>query len=211
MAIDRKDIIQILRDENDLLKARNQQISRKLARQQQAFRVLNRLCEKTRGLDQAYSSPEELARVLSQLLEMVLHACDIENGSLLLVDEKAGELEFVAVNGESREYLLGHRMELEAGVVGDTIRNNEAMLIGDVRSSRRWSREIDERLNFQTLSLMCVPLCIDEDVVGAIEVVNHATDSPFDENDLNILRVATRLVGIALEKVEEITLALENK
>ena len=72
MAIDRRDIIQILRDENELLRARNKQVSRRLARQQQAFRVLNRLCEKTRFLSESYSSPTELADVLRELLEMIL-------------------------------------------------------------------------------------------------------------------------------------------
>jgi transcriptional regulator with GAF, ATPase, and Fis domain len=211
MAIDRRDIIQILRDENDLLKIRNQQVSKKLARQQQAFRVLNKLCEKTRSLSEYYSSSSELSKVLRDLLEMVLHTCNIENGSLLLIDEQAEELEFVAVIGESREYLQNHRMSMHTGVVGEAIKAKQAILIEDVHASRQWSRVIDERLKFHTLSLMCIPLRIYENIVGAIEVVNHTTDSSFDENDLNVLRVATRLVGLALERVEEITLALENK
>jgi GAF domain-containing protein len=211
MAIDRKDIMQMLRDENALLKATNQQISKRLARQQQAFRVLNQLCIKTRGLSESYSNPGELSDVLSEFLEMVLHACDIENGSLILVDEEAGELEFVSVVGESRQNLRNHRMGLHTGIVGKVIASGESVLIEDVRRSRSWSRVIDERLNFHTLSLMCVPLLIHQKVVGAIEVVNHSTDTPFDENDLNILRVATKLVGLALEKVEEITVALEAR
>jgi hypothetical protein len=47
-------------------------------------------------------------------------------------------------------------------------------------------------------------------IIGAIEVVNQAQDDAFDENDLNILKVATRLVGLALEKVEQLTLQTEQ-
>lgn len=211
MAIDRRDVIQILRDENELLRARNKQVSRRLARQQQAFRVLNRLCEKTRYLSQSYSSSSELADVLRGLLELVLHACDIENGSLILIDEEAEQMEFVAVTGESREYLLNHRMDIGTGIAGSVAQTGKPIMIEDVRTSRQWSRVIDERLNFHTQSLMCVPLHISEKVVGVIEVVNHSSDMPFDENDLNILRVATRLVGLALERVEQITTAMETK
>lgn len=211
MPINRRDIIQILRDENDLLKTRNQQISSKLAHHQQAFRVLNELCEKTRSYLSSGADSIDLDKELNDLLAMILHACNIENGSLILIDEKAGELDFVAVIGESHNYLLNHRMGLGTGVVGYVIKNQQAMLIEDVRTSRQWSGVIDERLDFHTQSLMCVPLRINEKIIGAVEVVNHASDPTFDEHDLNVLRVATRLVSFALERVEAITLSLENK
>lgn len=211
MAIDRRDVIQILRDENELLKARNKQVSKKLARSQQAFRVLNTLCDQAQAIADTYSSAEELSNVLRLLLEIVLHASDIENGSLLLVDESSNELEFVAVVGESREYLMNHRVSIETGLVGETIRSGKPLLYGDVRSSRVWSKAIDESLNFHTQSLMCVPLKNRDTIIGAIEVVNHVDESPFDEHDLDILMVSTRLVGLALERVEAITLALESE
>ena len=113
--------------------------------------------------------------------------------------------------GESREYLLNHRMDIHSGVAGSVASSGKPALIEDVRTSRQWSRVIDERLNFHTQSLMGVALSISDKVVGVVEVVNHTSETPFDENDLNILQVATRLVGLALEKVEQITLAMENK
>ncbi len=211
MSIDRRNIIQILRDENDLLRARNKQVSAKLARQQQAFRVLTRLCDKTRDLAETYTGPSDLSDVLRELLEMVLHACDIENGSLMLIDEQAGELEFVAVIGESREYLRHHRLDVRKGIAGSVVESGEPLLITDVRASRQWSRVVDERLNFHTQSLMCVPLIVGDQITGVIEVSNGTTDIPFDENDLNVVRVATRLVGLALERVEQLTSAMQEK
>ena len=52
---------------------------------------------------------------------------------------------------------------------------------------------------------------LNPDAKHYIEVVNHTSESPFDENDLNVLRVATRLVALALERIEELTLAMEDK
>lgn len=206
MAINRRDIIQMLRDENELLKARNKQVSKNLARQQQAFRVLNQFCEKT----ESYSKSDYLPKVLNELLELVMHTCNTENGSLILIDEEAEKLEFVAVVGESQDHLLNHRISIKTGIVGQVITTRRGIVIEDVHAAREWSSIIDERLNFHTHSLMCVPLDIDERVIGAIEVVNHTTDTSFDENDLNILRVASRLVSFALQKVEKLTLAKET-
>lgn len=205
MPLNRRDILQVVRDENQLLKTRNKQVSKKLAQQQQAFRVLNELCEMTRSLDQSLDLPD----ILNKLLALVMHACNTENGSLILLDEQARELEFVAVVGESQDHLLHHRMTVSTGVVGYAIGQREGILIEDVHDSGHWSSVIDERLDFHTHSLMCVPVFIQDKVIGAIEVVNHTDDPPFDENDLNILKVATRLVSMALEKVEKLTVQME--
>jgi signal transduction protein with GAF and PtsI domain len=202
VAINRRDIIQILRDENELLKLRNKQVSGKLARQQQAFRVLADIDRQTRAM----SKDLELPELLDKLLAMVMHACDTENGSLILIDDANHELEFVAVIGDSHDHLLNHRLALDAGVVGHVIQTREPALVENVHKSRQWSSSIDERLDFHTQSLMCVPLATNDQVIGAIEVVNQSRDTAFDENDLNVLHVAGLLVSQVLECVEEMTL-----
>jgi len=207
MALNRRDIVQILRDENQLLKARNKQVSKKLARQQQAFRVLNELCETTLSIEQSVDVPE----ILDHLLALVMHTCNTENGSLILIDDQTQELEFVSVIGKSQSHLKNHRISSDTGAGGYVVKSRESMLIENVHNSRHWSSVIDERLDFHTHSLMCVPLLIEGNVIGAIEVVNHTADMPFDENDLNILKIATRLVGLALEKVEKLTVQREMR
>ncbi len=205
MTINRRDIIQMLRDESELLKVRNKQVSKDLARHQQAFRVLNELSEKTLS----FTYPFDVSKIMDELLALVMHSCNTENGSIILIDDKTDELEFIAVIGKSRDHLLNYRISMDTGVVGMVIKAQKAVLIEDVHSNKKWFSSIDKRLDFQTHSLMCAHLMIKGQVVGAIEVVNREVDTPFDENDLNILCVASALVGYALERVEELT--LENE
>ena len=206
MAINRRDIIQMLRDENELLKIRNQQVGSRLARLQQSFRVLNEIDEKTAGL----SSAPDIAALFHQLLELVLHTCNTENGSLIMLDDETQELEFVEVIGDSRDALLNHRVNAETGIVGQTIKTGQALLIGNVRNSKLWSSSIDVYLSFHTESLMCVPLKIAGRVIGAIELVNHTGETVFDENDLNVLCVAGYYVSRALEQAEKLMISVEK-
>ena len=206
MSIDRRDIMQMLRDENAFLKTGNQLLERKLARLQQAFRVLIDIDEKTALI----SSELDLPELFNHLLELVLHTCNCENGSLIMVDEAAQELEFVDVIGISREALLNHRIGIDTGIVGNVIKTGDALLVDNVRASKKWSSTIDESLNFHTASLMCAPLKINNRIVGAVEVVNRAGDSGFDENDLNVLKVAACYVGRALERAEQLILKVEE-
>ena len=202
MAIDRRDVVQMLKDENEALKARNQQISVRLTRHQQAFRALIHMDDTMRGLSAVF----DVEKLINKLLSLVLHACDSENGSLVLVDDETGELVFADVIGEAREQLLNHRIKPNVGIIGNVLTTREPILVADVRKSAQWSPEIDRVVGFKTNALMCAPLYIDDKTYGVIEVVNNNSNNDFDENDLAILRVTARFVSQALQKAEDITL-----
>ncbi|MCP4388532.1 MAG: GAF domain-containing protein, partial [Gammaproteobacteria bacterium] len=134
MAIDRRDIVQMLRRENELLKSRNQKLDARLTRQQQAFRALNRMDETMRTMRSSF----DLNKLISDLLTLALHACDSENGWLILVDDDTDELVFVEVIGDTREHLVNHRIDIDTGIVGHVVETQKAMLVTDVHNSSRW-------------------------------------------------------------------------
>jgi len=201
MSFNRRDIIQMLRHENELLKARNRQLSDRLTRYQQAFRALNRMGDTMRGM----SAEIDIEDLINKFLSLALHACDSDNGSLILIDEATGELVFVEVIGEARDHLINHRIGKDVGVVGRVVTSQKAELVTDVRKSSQWSAEVDEVAGFETQALMCAPLFSNEKIYGAIEVINSNSTEDFDTNDLAILRVTARFVSQALQMAEEIT------
>ena len=202
MAKDRRDIVEMLRRENDLLKASNQKIDARLVRHQQAFRALNRMDETM----QMMRTDFDLKKLISDLLALALHACDSENGSLILVDSETDELVFAEVIGESRERLLDLRISSATGIVGSVVETQQAKLVTDVKHSSEWSSEVDQVIGFNTNALMCAPLFSNEKIYGAIEIVNTRSSEVFDDNDLAILRVTARFVSQALREAEVITL-----
>ena len=206
MAIDRRDIVAMLRRENELLKARNQKLGARLTRHQQAFRALDRMVETMLAMRTSL----DLSKLINDLLSLVLHACDAENGSMILVDDTTDELVFAEVIGETREHLINHRISIDTGIVGHVVKTRQAMLVTDVRNASKWSAEVDQVIGFNTNALMCAPLFNNEKTYGAIEVVNNLTSDEFDENDLAIMRVAARFVSQALEEAEDITVREGN-
>ena len=207
MTIDSRDKFQMLRDENEALKARNLQVSVQLVRHQQAFRALNQMDDIMRGL----SAEFDIKKLINKLLSLVLHACNSENGSLILIDDETSELVFADVIGETRQQLLNHRININVGIVGNVVTTKEPVLVTDVRKSLQWSSEVDQVIGFETRALMCAPLYIDDKTYGAIEVINNSSNDDFDDNDLAILRVTARFVSQALQKAEDITLLGVNQ
>ena len=203
MAKNRRDIVEMLRQENQQLKARNQKIDARLVRQQQAFRALNQMEDTLLSNGDAV----DFKQLVSDLLALALHACDSENGSLILIDDENRELVFAEVIGESRERLLDRRISLETGIVGQVVKTREAQLVTNVQQSSQWSSEIDQMIGFDTNALMCAPLFKNQTTYGAIEVVNARSIEAFDENDLAILRVTARFVSQVLTDAANQTLA----
>ncbi len=201
MGINRRDIVQMLRRENEALKARNQKLGTQLIRHRQAFRALERMDEIMRQMRTYF----DLKRVINDLLALALHACDSENGSLVLIDDETDELVFAEVIGETREQLLDHRISIDTGIVGHVVKTQEAMLVTDVHRSSQWSSEVDQAIGFNTNALMCAPLYDNDRTYGAIEVVNNRYSDVFDDNDLATLRVTARFVSQALREAEDIT------
>ncbi len=124
------------------------------------------------------------------MLALALHACDAENGSMILVDDDTNELVFVEVIGETREHRLNHRIDIDPRIVGHVVETQEAMLETDVHNSSRWSARVDQVIGFNTSALMRAPLFNNAKTNGVIEVVNNMSSNEFDENDLAILRVS---------------------
>ncbi|MDH3534344.1 MAG: GAF domain-containing protein, partial [Gammaproteobacteria bacterium] len=201
MARDRRDIVEMLRRENELLKARNQKLEIRLTRHQQAFRALDRMDETMQAMRFSF----DVGKLINDLLVLALHACDSENGSLILVDDDTNELVFAEVIGDTREHLLDHRIDIDTGIVGHVVKTRKAMLVTNVHASSRWSAEVDRVIGFNTNALMCAPLYSGNRIYGAIEVVNNLSSDDFDDNDLAILRVTGRFVSQALREAEDIT------
>ena len=205
MAINRRDIIEMLRDENRLLKERNRQVGQKLARHQRAFQIFNQLQQKIDGI----GSTDNLPSLLHQMLSLVLHALETENGSLLLIDESSSELEFVEVIGSAKAYLTGQRIPLDTGIVGKTIKRQKSILIENVQKSNDWESNIDQSLDFHTESLLCAPIMSGSKVVGAIELIHKKGESAYDMHDLDMFNLAAFYVSQAMQKMEQLSIEEE--
>ncbi len=102
MTIDRRDIVQMLRRENELLKARNQKLDARLIRQQQAFRALNHMDESMRSMRSSF----DLMHLIHDLLALALHACDSENGSLILMDDDTRKSLLIAYQKRKQDKIM---------------------------------------------------------------------------------------------------------
>jgi signal transduction histidine kinase len=137
-------------------------------------------------------------RVLAATLAQVNEILDVEAASLALVDRETGFITFELAIGGGNDAVKGLRLEPGQGIVGQSIADGRAVLVSDVMSDPRWFGGVDQVSGYQTRSLMCVPLRVKGQVIGALEVLNKR-DGPFTGDDLRLVSSLGDLAAQAIE------------
>ena len=144
-------------------------------------------------------SEKNLIKLLDRTLYYAQTVLDSQDGALLLTDEEQGDLVFVLVQGRVREKLPGYRIKRNEGIAGWVAEHREPVVVNNTRADSRFSSRVDQAFNFQTQSMVCVPLVARGKVLGVIEVLNKTDGRPFAEADQDLLSILAFIAAIALD------------
>jgi len=175
------------------------------------FRRISALRSKTKSLKsltqitEAISAPYQLNTVLDIIMKSSLGFFEAEGCSILLKD-KEGRPEFVAVSGSKADQLKGKKLNKGEGVVGWVIEENKPILVGKVQDNKKFSPRIDSMTKMITGSIICAPLKVLDDVIGVVEIVRSIEQQPFNEEDLSLLVILSSHASIAVDKARLYTL-----
>ncbi len=153
---------------------------------------------------------------LNQLLELILHTgsriMHAQASSLLLLDQKTRKLYFKVTTGIQKDKVKKFEVNMGQGIVGHVAQTGEPLLIADVSKDSRWYRDISDEIGFKTRSILCVPMKVKGNVIGAIEFINKAGKESFQTSDLELLNVFSDVAALAIANAKKFQIAeRENK
>lgn len=129
-------------------------------------------------------------------VEMVSEVMNARIASLMLVDEEADELYIQAARGLREEVVCGTRVKMDDSIAGWVARHGTPLLVTNVEEDSRFG----ERRNahqYETKSLLSVPVKIEGRVVGVININNKVSCTPFTEDDQMLLSSLSERVARA--------------
>ena len=91
-------------------------------------------------------------------------------------------------------------IEGASGIEGQVMQSGESTVISDTSSDPRFDISIFDENGMPVHSMICVPLKTGNQVAGCIEVVNHAEDSPFDQEAVRLCERMAALTALLLEE-----------
>ncbi|HSH05956.1 MAG TPA: GAF domain-containing protein [Anaerolineae bacterium] len=182
------------------IQQRNQQLEQVLADNTRLFRAekeQRQQIEKIHFLAQNINTTLDTDEVLATATDSLRAVFNVDAGSIVLHDKPNQQLIFASSLAQSPT-LQRVRIPDKTGVVGQVIRQGTPLIVNNAPQDKRFSPAIDTFLSYRTKSILCVPLIVHDQIIGAIELVNKV-DGPFNENDLRLLRAMAGPVATALE------------
>jgi diguanylate cyclase (GGDEF)-like protein len=163
------------------------------------------------GVAKALTSSLDLDSILQTIMEKMAEYFRPDNWSLLMVDEEREELYFAIAIGNAAESLKNVRLKVGEGIAGWVAKHGEQLIVPDVMSDPRFAKRIDEMTQWETHSIICVPLRSKHRVLGVIQLVNVNMQG-FSDDEMFFLQALSDYAAIAIEnsrsveKIQELTI-----
>ena len=158
-------------------------------------RELELMVEITRRL----TSTLDQERLLKLISRMAVELVDCEDASVILEDRRTGELVFLTSAGPTSEALKKIRFPVEGSIAGTVLKNRQPLIVTDTETDPRHNPEVDSAIDFETRSILAVPMMFQERPIGVLEAVNKHDAATFSDHDVHILATLAAQAAVAIE------------
>lgn len=150
-------------------------------------------------LGQILNSTLDHKEVRRRAMEAATRLMKAEVGSLLLIDEERNQLHFEVALGDQEEMIKKITLHIGEGIAGWVAQNGEPLIVNAPEKDPRFFRGVDDKTEFRTRNLICVPIKVKERTIGVLEAINKKEGEAFDEEDLSLFVSLSNQVAIALD------------
>jgi len=156
-------------------------------------KLLVRLLAATRSL----SAMVDLEAYLQSVLSAAIELTQSETASLLEYDEAKREFHFKFIPWLHRESIKNAAVPLQGSVAGQVFLRGKPLAVENAQDSPQHYGKIDMLADFQTRSILGVPLVLHGRPIGVFEAFNKK--SPYNKEDILILETLASLAATAIQ------------
>lgn len=159
------------------------------------------------------NSELSIGKLLSNVMKTTQAAFTADAASLLLVDEKTGDLTFqIALSEVGDEIKEIYRLKKGEGIGGLVAQTGKPMNLKDVYDHPAFSRDYDKKTNYRTRAMLCVPLKIRGKIIGVIQVINKLKPPYyFSDEEMEMLVTIAGSAAVAVDTAKMHKIILERE
>lgn len=160
-----------------------------------------RLLQHLQDIIQNFACSLDIEETLAVTLQSLMKNMHTEAASVFLLTNDRDNLLCRACAGPVN--LRGLSVKAGVGIVGTAVTSGKVQLIRDTRQSGQFYGGVDESTGFSTRSILCAPLIVQDEILGAIELINKIPslenpDGLFDEVDGQLLTILSASAALAI-------------
>ena len=154
-----------------------------------------------------WNHTREVAPLLEEMAGAATRLLEADRASIFLWDRRTRTLVGRPALGVNEGEL---RVPDDRGVVGQVVQSGQALRVDSRIEPERINRQVDETLNYETRTILCVPLRSQSgEVIGAFELINKVGGAFSGEDESVLAELASHAV-IALENARDRQKLLSN-
>jgi signal transduction histidine kinase len=177
------------------MESRDELLEQRISGLERRIAYLERIVKVSQILNSTLSL-EPLLRIIIQSATELTHT---EACSIMLLDKRTGELHFAHSVGHGATGLRDVSVPLGNSIAGWIVRKGKPLLIRDAKNDPRWHAQVDETIDFDTRSILGVPLKVKDQIIGVMELLNKIGDRGFSQDDIQIASTLAAQAAIAIE------------
>jgi sigma-B regulation protein RsbU (phosphoserine phosphatase) len=153
------------------------------------------------AISQDFAGSPAMGETLANAIHQIMTYMDTEAASIFLLDASGEKLTCMACAGPVS--INGLTIDREQGIVGRTLASHSVQMVRDVSVDSDFCSTVDENTGFTTRSILCAPLSVKGQMLGALEVINKRQGAGlFDQADRQFLQVLAGMVSLAVRNAQ---------
>jgi len=144
-----------------------------------------------------FASSLNVEETLQNAIDQIIVYLNAEAASIFLLEEDGQAL--ICRKCAGPVDVTGLRLRPDQGIVGKTVTQNESQIVRDVSENDNFAAVVDKDTGFVTRSIMCAPLTVRGQCIGALELINKRSgDRLFAASDMHLATAVASAAALAI-------------
>lgn len=163
-------------------------------------------------VSQAVNQTDDIDELLIIILDAILKGISSEKGSIMLIDEKTGALVLRALKGDEivEKSKRTQIFKVGEGIAGLVAQTGKPVMANKGYNDPRFLLREERQEDYKVRNLMCVPMIINDKVIGIVNVTNKKKARDYDDDDQGLLTTLATQLAVIIERSRLHTLAITD-
>jgi len=139
-----------------------------------------------------------LLKKISALAEEKL---DSEASAIMLMDEDGKNLSFKVAGGTKGGVVQRMKVPVGQGIAGWVAETRQPAIVNDVSNDPRFTGAQDKSSGFKTRKILCVPMMVESELIGIVEVLNKR-EGDYTDEDREILESLASMAAVSINNAK---------
>ena len=159
---------------------------------------------------QGFATSLNIEETLRNAIERFMVYLDAEAASIFLLENDKSEL--VCRDCAGPVDITGLRLDANQGIVGKAVKEGTVQMVRNVAEDANFASSVDAGTGFVTRSILCAPLTVRDDSIGALELINKKTgDGLFSAQDSYLVMAIASSASLAIHNARMAAALVEQE